>query len=47
MTCVMVVGKASRVSVISDGLRYGKKQVAAEVSQQVDSLAQTGARGWR
>lgn len=41
--CVIVVGKASRVSMMSDGLRYGQKQMAEKVSQQVDTLEELGS----
>jgi len=43
VTCVTVVVKASQVSVISDGVQYGKTQVAEKVSQQVDTLGELGS----
>lgn len=40
---IIAVVKASRVSIISDGLQYGKKQVAEKVSRQVDTLGELGS----
>lgn len=37
-TCVIVV-----VSIISDGLQYGKNQAAEKVSRQVDTLGELGS----
>lgn len=38
MPCVIVV-----VSIISDGVQYGKNQAAEKVSRQVDTLGELGS----
>lgn len=43
VTCIIMVVKASQISVISDGLWCGKTQVVEKVSQQVDTLGELGA----